>query len=140
MYHHTGDKTISIGCVPVDERPVVEPDKTAWFDSHFERPIKRAVLLGAALKEIGRAAEDVAIRCATDEEDGNLQRAARRLGVTDRALQLRRANRRQNEGAEANNPRMKKDPEFSPSYSDLEQPKIRPIGPSIYKPGITAAK
>jgi hypothetical protein len=28
-------------------------------------------------------------------EDGSLQRAARRLGVTDRALQLRRAQRRE---------------------------------------------
>jgi hypothetical protein len=28
-------------------------------------------------------------------EDGSLQRAARRLGVTDRALQLRRAHRRE---------------------------------------------
>ena len=65
------------------------------MDCHFKRPIQRAVLLGAALKEIGRAAEDVAIRYATDEEDGNLQRAASRLGVTDRALQLRRANQRQ---------------------------------------------
>jgi DNA-binding NtrC family response regulator len=49
----------------------------------------------SGFKEIGRAAEDVAIRYASDEEDGNLQRAASRLGVTDRALQLRRANRRQ---------------------------------------------
>ncbi|MCI0537231.1 MAG: sigma 54-interacting transcriptional regulator [Verrucomicrobiales bacterium] len=90
-----GDGTITIGCVPADERPVLKPDKTAWLDCHFEQPIQRAVLLGAPLKEIGRAAEDVAIRYATDEEDGNLQRAANRLGVTDRALQLRRANRRQ---------------------------------------------
>jgi hypothetical protein len=51
-------------------------------------------LFGAGLKEIGRAAEDCAIRCATQAEDGSLQRAARRLGVTDRALQIRRANHR----------------------------------------------
>jgi hypothetical protein len=70
------------------------PDQTAWLDCYFERPSQRAVLLGASLKEIGRAAEDVAVRYATDEEDGNLHRAASRLGVTDRALQLRRANRR----------------------------------------------
>jgi transcriptional regulator with GAF, ATPase, and Fis domain len=93
-YRHAGDQTISIGCVPLDERPVLDLDDSAWLDLHFERPIKRAVLLGAGLKEIGRAAEDVAIRCVTDDEDGNLQRAARRLGVTDRALQLRRANGR----------------------------------------------
>ncbi len=95
IHRAAGDRTITIGCVPADERPVLEPDKTAWVDCHFERPIQRAVLFGAELKEIGRAAEDVAIRYATDEEDGNLQRAASRLGVTDRALQLRRANRRQ---------------------------------------------
>jgi transcriptional regulator with GAF, ATPase, and Fis domain len=93
-YRHPGDRTISAGCVPPEERPVLDLDEKAWLDLHFERPVKRAVLLGARLKEIGRAAEDVAIRCVTDEEDGNLQRAARRLGVTDRALQLRRANGR----------------------------------------------
>jgi hypothetical protein len=65
-----------------------------WLDCNFERPIQRAVRLGAPLKEIGRAADDAAIRYATDEEKGNLQRAANRLGVTDRALQLRRANQR----------------------------------------------
>jgi transcriptional regulator with GAF, ATPase, and Fis domain len=91
---HAGDRTISIGCLPPDERPLLDLNERPWLDLHFERPIKRAVLLGAGLKEIGHAAEDVAIRCVTDEEDGNLQRAARRLGVTDRALQLRRANGR----------------------------------------------
>jgi transcriptional regulator with GAF, ATPase, and Fis domain len=91
MHHATADGRITIGCVPAHQRPVLEPDQTAWLDCSFERPIQRAVLLGAALKEIGRAAEDVAVRYATDEEEGNLHRAASRLGVTDRALQLRRA-------------------------------------------------
>jgi transcriptional regulator with GAF, ATPase, and Fis domain len=94
MQRATAEGTITIGCVPAHQRPVLEKDKSAWLDSEFERPIQRAVLLGAALKEIGRAAEDVAVRYATDEENGNLHRAASRLGVTDRALQLRRANRR----------------------------------------------
>ena len=93
-YRHAGQRALSIGCVPPEERPVCDPSETGWQDLHFEGPIKRAVRLGAGLKEIGRAAEDVAIRCVTDEENGNLQRAARRLGVTDRALQLRRANGR----------------------------------------------
>jgi transcriptional regulator with GAF, ATPase, and Fis domain len=94
LYHQASDRTISIGYVPPDERPL-EREKMAWLDLHFERAIQRAVLFGAGLKDISRAAEDVAIRLATDEEDGSLQRAARRLGVTDRALQLRRANQRQ---------------------------------------------
>jgi transcriptional regulator with GAF, ATPase, and Fis domain len=94
MQRTTADGTITIGCVPAHQRPVFEQGKSAWLDCDFERPIQRAVLLGAALKEIGRAAENIAVRYATDEENGNLHRAASRLGVTDRALQLRRANRR----------------------------------------------
>jgi transcriptional regulator with GAF, ATPase, and Fis domain len=95
MYRYVGDGTITVGNIPPEERPLPGSEDLAWLDLQFERVIQRAVLLGAGLKAIGRAAEDVAIRIATHEEDGNLSRAARRLGVTDRALQLRRANRRQ---------------------------------------------
>jgi transcriptional regulator with GAF, ATPase, and Fis domain len=91
-YRHAGSRALSIGCVPPEDRPVCDPSEKDWLNPHFEEPIQRAVRLGAGLKEIGRAAEEVAIRFVTAEEEGNLQRAARRLGVTDRALQLRRAN------------------------------------------------
>ena len=64
----------------------------------FERTIRKALAWGVGLKDIGRVAEDVAVRNAVAAEDGNLQRAARRLGVTDRTLQLRRASRRQQDG------------------------------------------
>jgi transcriptional regulator with GAF, ATPase, and Fis domain len=117
MHRLADDRTISVGCVPTCERPVLQADKTAWLDCHFELPIQRAVLSGAALKEIGRAAEDAAIRCATDVEGGNLQRAARRLGVTDRALQLRRASRRQSEGTQPGVFRMRNDLEERSQYS-----------------------
>ena len=43
------------------------------------------------LRAIGEAAKATAIRLALAEENGNVRRAARRLGVTDRALQMRRA-------------------------------------------------
>ena len=43
---------------------------------------------GFGLREIGRVATEAAIRLALASENGNLQRAAKRLGVTDRALQL----------------------------------------------------
>jgi transcriptional regulator with GAF, ATPase, and Fis domain len=94
MYRCAADGTITIGYVPSEERPTSESNHAIWLDSQFKQPIERAVVLGAGLKEIGRAAEDVAIQYATAVEDGSLQRAARRLGVTDRALQLRRAQRK----------------------------------------------
>jgi transcriptional regulator with PAS, ATPase and Fis domain len=46
------------------------------------------------LKEISQATTETAIRIAVQSEKGNLQRAARRLGVTDRALQMRRASKK----------------------------------------------
>jgi hypothetical protein len=40
----------------------------------------------------------MAMRVVVNEENGNLRIAARRLGVTDRALQMRRAARRPHSG------------------------------------------
>jgi transcriptional regulator with GAF, ATPase, and Fis domain len=93
MHRCADDATISLGYVPAEERRTAGTFPREWMDARFESIIHRAVLFGAGLKEIGRAAEDCAISYATREEDGSLQRAARRLGVTDRALQIRRANR-----------------------------------------------
>lgn len=62
-----------------------------WPDGRFEESIAEALDHGAGLKQISQAAADVAIRIAVQREEGNLQRAARRLGVTDRALQMRKA-------------------------------------------------
>jgi DNA-binding NtrC family response regulator len=62
-----------------------------WRGADLDNAIQRALGLGVGLRDIGAAAANAAIRIAVDEEGGNLQRAARRLGVTDRALQLRRA-------------------------------------------------
>jgi hypothetical protein len=67
-----------------------------WCGESFESAIRRAIGIGVGLKEIGRVAEETAIRVAVHAEGGNLQRAAKSLGVTDRALQLRRANKRLN--------------------------------------------
>ncbi len=91
---HVGPGPVTVGDIAEDERPAFEALETDWRDTGFERAIRRAVSLGVGLKEIGSAAAETAIRVAVGEEEGNLQRAARKLGVTDRALQMRRAVRR----------------------------------------------
>ena len=87
---------VSIGDLPECERPLItaewhEPDDDLPADRAsepgFVDAVKAAVARGVGLKDIGRAASSVAIRIVLEQEDGNLQRAARRLGVTDRALQ-----------------------------------------------------
>ena len=57
----------------------------------FEESIREAIAQGIDLKEITRVAADMAVSVALAESGGSLSRAARSLGVTPRALQLRRA-------------------------------------------------
>jgi transcriptional regulator with GAF, ATPase, and Fis domain len=96
VYRHVGSGPITVGDIPEEERPAMESlhDRS---DQLFEQAIRRALVSGVGLKDISRAVTEAAIRIAVRDEEGNLQRAARKLGVTDRALQLRRAARREPE-------------------------------------------
>jgi transcriptional regulator with GAF, ATPase, and Fis domain len=101
---HAGGGAVSIGTLAESERPAppvmrsVDEERIQmsssdpWNNPGFVCTIEAAIARGVSLREIGRAASSAAIRIALEQEDGNLQRAARRLGVTDRALQMRRAN------------------------------------------------
>jgi transcriptional regulator with GAF, ATPase, and Fis domain len=91
---HVGDGPITLGDLPEDERAHYGAWIDDWRDARFDQTVRRAVTLGAGLKEISQYAADAAVRIAISDEEGNLQRAATKLGVTDRALQLRRTNQR----------------------------------------------
>ena len=74
--------------------PTQATRRHVWPDRSFEAAVRHAVDLGIGLKEIGQFAAELATQIVLEQESGNLQRAALRLGVTDRALQIRRANQR----------------------------------------------
>jgi len=92
---HTGPGPITPGEVPDADRPCQELPSNIRLEQQIGGVVRQAVSMGVGLKELGRSVADSAIRAAIEFEQGNLQRAARRLGVTDRALQMRRANDRQ---------------------------------------------
>ena len=92
-HRHVGSGPVTVGDVPTDERPEAGDGIDSWCDESFERCIRRGIALGATLRDIGTVATETAIRVAVADESGNLQRAAHKLGVTDRALQMRRASR-----------------------------------------------
>ena len=92
-HRHVGSGPITLGDVPEEERPRGELAGSQASDG-FDGAVRLALARGLGLKDIGNLAADTAVRIAVDEEGGNLQRAAERLGVTDRALQMRRAARR----------------------------------------------
>ena len=94
MSHYVGFGPITAGCLPEGERPEAVEEQREWSNQEFERCIRSAIARGFGLKEIGRMAENIAVRIAVGDEQGSLQRAAARLRVTDRALQLRQATAR----------------------------------------------
>ncbi|MGH9836660.1 MAG: sigma-54-dependent transcriptional regulator [Blastocatellia bacterium] len=96
VQHHVGPGPITAGDIPEDERPRGDDELKDWCDEGLETAVRLAIASGVSLKEIERVAGELAERIVIEEEQGNLQRAAARLGVTDRALQMRRAARRQN--------------------------------------------
>jgi transcriptional regulator with GAF, ATPase, and Fis domain len=95
MHRYVGCGLLSAGHIPPEERPAPDDPPPDWKGTALERMIRRAIALGTGLKEISRTVEDLAVNIAVDDAGGNLQQAAQALGVTDRALQMRRANRRQ---------------------------------------------
>lgn len=101
-YRHVGPGPITAGDIPPEERPRSEGGPREWRDRSFDHAIRCAVAGGAGLKEIHQAVAETAIQIAIGDEDGNLQRAAQRLGVTPRALQMRRATQRRRADDEKN--------------------------------------
>ncbi|HEX3145662.1 MAG TPA: sigma 54-interacting transcriptional regulator [Pyrinomonadaceae bacterium] len=95
VQHHVGPGAITVGDIPEDERPSSD-NEDDWREAGLETAVRSAIASGASLKEIERSAGELAERIVIEEELGNLQRAAARLDVTDRALQMRRAARRPN--------------------------------------------
>jgi transcriptional regulator with GAF, ATPase, and Fis domain len=95
MARHVGPGPITVGDIPSDERPTLATGPDGWFDPTVDQAIRRALGTGVELKELTHAIKDMAIRITVDNEGGNLQNAAHKLGVTARTLQLWRAEEQQ---------------------------------------------
>jgi transcriptional regulator with GAF, ATPase, and Fis domain len=91
MHRHCGTTLISPAALPEQERPREGLNQIRWPDEAFLGSIRRALLYGYGLNEIAREAKEAALAAAFDLEEGSVRRAAERLGVTERAIQLRRA-------------------------------------------------
>jgi transcriptional regulator with GAF, ATPase, and Fis domain len=88
---HVGDGQVTVGSLPENERPEGRVDVRTWWQGSFENAIGNALACGVGLREIGKRAQDTAIAVALVAEGGSLRRASLRLGVTERALQMRRS-------------------------------------------------
>jgi transcriptional regulator with GAF, ATPase, and Fis domain len=95
---HVGRGPLTPGDLPPAERPAGRrPPPCAPWEARLEAGVAAALEAGQGLRELTNVAADKAVELCLKAEGGNLTRAAKRLGVTDRALQLRRANARRGE-------------------------------------------
>jgi transcriptional regulator with GAF, ATPase, and Fis domain len=95
MHRHVGDGPVTVGDLPAEERCLAQGLIDASGDTLFDASVEKALAFGIGLKDIGRMAEDAAVRLALHSAQGNLQVAAQRLAVSDRALQMRKAQKAQ---------------------------------------------
>lgn len=99
---HVGDGPITLGDLPEDERqPACQAMQEDWRNDDLRRAVRRALSQGVGLKGLTTQTAKIAIQIALEDEEGNVRRAAARLQVTDRALQMRRAAEEQRESAAA---------------------------------------
>jgi hypothetical protein len=129
IYRHVETGPITLGDIP-DEECFLAAPPADWCDDSLERAMRRALTLGVGLKEIGCVVTDTAIRIAVDDAEGHLQRAARQLGVSDRALQMRRAACRsqQREESEVSAPESATKALISAAHSAIPGGKIAQMG------------
>ncbi|MCE7010827.1 sigma 54-interacting transcriptional regulator [Kibdelosporangium philippinense] len=88
---HVGGPLITAGMLPDEERttelcPLARPDGLA-------ESVRQALEAGLDLRTLKSTVAELAVTSALTASGGNVIQAARRLGVTARALQLRRAER-----------------------------------------------
>src|SRR5690606_23817970 len=91
MANYVGVGPITVGDIPIDERPM-DTNRTAnWNNHRTEQVVRQALAAGWKLRDIKQAIEETAIQIAVEDASGDLTHASVRLGVTVRTLQNRRA-------------------------------------------------
>ena len=95
-YRHVGNGSVTIGDIPESDRPPIESINKSLQNGDFEHIIHAALAQGISLKGIKKLASEMAMDVTISEYGGNLQIAARKLGVTDRTLQLYLASKNSN--------------------------------------------
>lgn len=88
---HAGPGVVSPGDVPSGYRPALEvPEPVPPCRRLLDQAVRAALVEGLSLPNLKALVGDLAVEAALQENDGSAKRAAAMLGVTDRAVQLRR--------------------------------------------------
>jgi transcriptional regulator with PAS, ATPase and Fis domain len=96
-----GERVVSLAHLPRAILGRVSPRRSTWNDRAFAQCLVGAVAAGASLADILATTRTAVIREALAQADGSAAEAARRIQVSRRLVELRRASWRGQEGAPA---------------------------------------
>jgi transcriptional regulator with GAF, ATPase, and Fis domain len=86
---YPGTGPLTIGLLPKEELKSVKSEvENKEYNSLLHQGIHKSILTGIGVKEIKDMVGNIAIKIALGQENGNIQRAALKLGLTDRSIQL----------------------------------------------------
>lgn len=86
---HSGKGPLTLGMLPKDElNRLCNNESPSAAATSLNDVIRKTMLNGYNIKELKEMVGNIAIQMAIDQENGNLQKAAAKLGITDRMLQL----------------------------------------------------
>lgn len=93
---HVGPGPVTPGELPPADRPPAPDgvDVLDAYDGTLADSVREHLRAGGTLRQLREYVADMAVDAALEDSGGNVRAAAARLGVTDRALHLRRAQRR----------------------------------------------
>jgi len=91
---HCSNAAISIGDIAEEQRPDFVDTNAENSELSLQQFINNALIMGKGLKDIGKLAEDLSIEIAMQIANDNTREAARILNISDRTIQLRKADNR----------------------------------------------
>lgn len=87
---HAGPGPVTPGDVPIRYRPEPDGELADPGTRSLERAVRGCLRCGLSLPDLKTLVGEIAVQVALAECDGSTHRAAELLGITDRAVQLRR--------------------------------------------------
>ena len=85
---HIGEGPFTVGDIPEADRPHFQEPESVAGKVELEQAVKRMLYAGLGLKDLKEIVTNVAKEIAIGDENGNLQQAARKLGCSERILQM----------------------------------------------------
>ncbi|WP_207436078.1 sigma 54-interacting transcriptional regulator [Sabulibacter ruber] len=85
---HIGEGPFTVGDIPEADRPSFPEQESCFGGKELEQAVKKMIYAGLSLKDVKDIVTNIAKEVVIDDENGNLRQAAKKLGCSERILQM----------------------------------------------------